>query len=88
MSMAAKGWLSRSRSSTGLIFQDDLIWSVMVQALGHPLVDISDVVPGFRYDLFLPRDTPADQILRKGLDLVHPLKNNAWAHELRQQLRL
>ena len=85
--MAARGWFSRPRSSTGLVFQDDLILTAMVKAVGHPVLDISDVVRDFKYELFLREGTTAADILQCGLDLVHPLKDNDWAHGLRTSLR-
>jgi hypothetical protein len=84
--MAERGWLSRSRASTGLVFQDDLIITAMVKALGDPVIEISDVVKDFKYELFLHNSSTASDILRSGYDLIHPLKDNDWAHALRKTL--
>lgn len=85
--MANRGWLSRPRSSTGLIFQDDLVLTAMVKALGHAVLDISDVVDNFKCELFLAENATAADVIERGLDLVHPLKDNDWAHSLREVLQ-
>jgi hypothetical protein len=88
LQMRERGWFSRSRERSGLVFQDDVVTSAMVHALGHPLLDFREVLPTWNNELCLrPTDT-ADDVRRRGLDLVHALKNEPWAHALREKLIL
>lgn len=82
------GWLSRSRQPMGLLFQDDLFLSTMVWALGHPLSDINEFIPEWKADLFIQRGTPVDTLRSRQLDLLHPLKDNAWAQSVRRDMKM
>ncbi len=86
MELHDRGWLRRDRRSTGFIFQDDVLTTTMVQALGHPIVDLGEVDDEWKADLGLFPGTPIDEL--RSLDLLHPLKDNAWAHEVRASLPL
>ncbi len=81
-----RGWLSRSRQAMGLLFHDDLFLSTMVWALGHPVLDIKEFIPEWKADLFIQRGTPVDTLRSRQLDLLHPLKDNAWAESVRNEI--
>jgi hypothetical protein len=82
------GWLARPRSATGFIFQDDVLLSMMVHALGHPILDIRKIIDGWNATCFLAPGTPIKSILASRFDFLHPLKNNSWAHQVRAALPL
>lgn len=82
----ARGWLSRSRQAMGLLFHDDLFLSTMVWALGHPVSDINEFIPEWKADLFIQCGTPVDRLRSRQLDLLHPLKDNAWAQSVRNEI--
>jgi hypothetical protein len=88
LEMKQRGWLSRPRERSGLVFQDDVVSATFVRALGHPLLDIREVLPTWSTELFLRPTATAAEVRRRGLDLVHALKNEPWAHALRQELIL
>jgi hypothetical protein len=88
LAMRDRGWLSRRRRPVGLIYQDDVLIASFLAALGHPLRDLQEVVPTWKAEMFLAATTTAEEIRRRGFDLIHALKNDAWAHALREQLPL
>jgi hypothetical protein len=81
-----RGWLSRSRQATGLVFGEDVFVNTLVRALGHPVFDINEFIPEWKADLFIQRDTPVDTLRSRQLDLLHPLKDNAWAQSVRIEM--
>lgn len=81
-----RGWLSRSRQALGLLFHDDVFLSTTVRALGHPVLDINEFMPEWKAELFIQRDTPVDTLRSRQLDLLHPLKDNAWAQSVRIEM--
>jgi hypothetical protein len=80
------GWLARPRTGTGLMLQDDVLLSMMVVAAGHPLIDFEERLPGFRAELFMGPSNTAEGVRRRGVDLLHPLKDTEWANRLRADL--
>jgi hypothetical protein len=86
LAMENAGWLSRPRRGTGLMLQDDVLLSMMVVAAGHPLFDFEERLPGFRAEMFLGSATTAEEVRRRGVDLLHPLKDAEWANRLRTEL--
>ncbi len=83
-----RGWLDRKPlANMGLIFGEDIMSNVLVKAVGHPLVDIADLVPDWSCDMALqPGQMDSEQIQSKAYYLVHPLKGDAWALKLRRDL--
>jgi hypothetical protein len=83
-----RGWLARPRRATGFIFQDDVLLSMMVHAVGHPIMDIRKIIDGWNATCFLTPGTPIQSILASRFDFLHPLKNSSWADEVRAAMPL
>jgi hypothetical protein len=83
-----RGWLARPRRPSGFIFQDDVLLSMMVQAVGHPILDIRTIIDGWNANCSLAPGIPIQSILASRFDFLHPLKNSSWADEVRAALPL
>jgi hypothetical protein len=83
----ASGYLARSQSCHGLVFNDDLILTASVYALGHPVIDLSQISPHWSSIMSLSEETPMDQVLECAPYVVHPLKNNPQAMRQRDELQ-
>ncbi len=86
--LARRGWFERDpHSQMGLVIGDDVINCLMVKALGHPFIDPSQVLPDWRYEIFVrPELGTWQEIAQQDHYLIHPLKADAWGRELRKNL--
>ena len=82
----SRGWLNRPRTSLGLAFGDDTILALATRAVGHPVIDARTLVPDWSCNLFITPETTAATVRAAGHYFIHPLKDVAWANELRQAL--
>jgi len=82
------GWLDRTPSaSTGLMFGDDVVVSLLVKGLGDPLVDFNEVMPEWRCEMsFDPRSFNISSSPMRDYHVLHPLKGDATSLELRRTL--
>jgi hypothetical protein len=86
--LARCGYLDRDDRSMGLVFGDDVVMSIMVKAMGHPIVSFEDLVPRWSCDMFVREGMTAAEIRAKSHAFVHPLKEKGWAQRLRAELQL
>lgn len=85
--MKRRGMFEQSHEEMGLIFGDDLIFGILVKSLGHPIVNIRDLLPQFRWNLWLRRGQPLESIQARDITLLHPLKDDPWSHQVRAKIR-
>jgi hypothetical protein len=83
----AAGHLRRDQATHGFVFNDDLLLTTAVLAIGHPIVDLATLSPSFGGTMGMSERTPLDEVLRRRPFVVHPLKNNPQAWQRRQELR-
>ena len=81
-----RGWLDRPRTSLGLAFGDDTILALATRAIGHPVIDARTLMPDWSCCLFITTETTSATVRAAGHYFIHPLKDVAWANELRQAL--
>lgn len=88
--LSAKGWLDRQPLlGLGLVFGEDVMSNILVKALNHPLTDIASLVADWSCDMaYNPRKGDWQEIQAQGYYLVHPLKGDAWAMQVRRQLEM
>ena len=83
-----RGWLDRPRTSLGLVFGDDTMLSIATRAVGHPVIDVRTLLPDWSCSLFIGPTTTAEAVRTAGHYFIHPMKDAAWANDLRQALPL
>ncbi len=81
-----KGYLSRSQSHHGFIFCDDVLLTAAVHALDHSVVNLGDHSIHWKDTLTYSQDSPLSVIQANDPYVVHPLKNNPKAWNLRKNL--
>lgn len=88
LAMKRKGWLDRTvLGRIGLIFGEDIMTTMMIKALGHPLIDAAKLLPDWSADLGLyPKKYSTAEIIARNHYLLHPLKNDPWSKQLRDEL--
>lgn len=79
--ISESGYLNICRSRTGLIFQDDVLTTMLVRAIGHPVLDCAEM--DLPFTMFLPSNSTEDAVRASGKVLLHPLKDTAWANRIR-----
>lgn len=86
--MAKRGWLQRQPlTGLGLVFGEDVMTTVMVKALNHPLVDLAELIPDWACDMAInPYKGEPEIIQANRYYLIHPLKGDAWGLRFRQEL--
>lgn len=86
--MNAQSWFDLQRSQIGAVFADDVVFTMAVQALGHGVVDISTLLSDWSCNLFISPTATAQTAREYWRDLIHPMKDTAWANALREELPL
>jgi hypothetical protein len=82
----AQGHLARSQERHGLLFNDDIILTTFVYALGHPVLDLSETSSHWGSSMFMSDQTPIEAVLKHAPYVVHPLKSHPSALLRRQEL--
>lgn len=82
----ARGYLRQPRRAWGLVFGEDILTNLLVRAVGHPVVDVRELVPDWRCELFLDESATAESLRMSANYFVHPLKDRAWAHAIRREV--
>ncbi|MBC7659902.1 MAG: hypothetical protein H7249_09360 [Chitinophagaceae bacterium] len=83
--LKARGWLDRRPlEGHGLVFGEDVMTSILVKALNHPLIDLDSIIVDWDCDLAINKyDSDWRTVQAKKLYLVHPLKGDEWSMEMR-----
>ena len=83
----AAGFLERDQTVHGFVFNDDLLLTTAVLAVGHPIVDLATLTPSFGGTMGMSERVPLDEVIRRRPFVVHPLKNKPEAWKRREELR-
>lgn len=86
LEMRRQGALTRSRRTLGLVFGEDVITNAAVWAVGHRVIDVGELVPDWDFEHFLTPGTTAADLVGRSPYYLHPLKDEAWANALRDEL--
>ena len=81
------GYLSRDQSKYGFVFNDDLLLTTAVYAIGHPVVDLITVSQHWKGSMSMSENTLIVAVNHLDPYVVHPLKNNPKAWVRRRELK-
>ncbi|MES2745846.1 MAG: glycosyltransferase family A protein [Bdellovibrionota bacterium] len=85
--LQAKGWLNRNPAfDMGLVLGEDVMTSILVKAVNHPLIPISSLLPEWKSELYLnAAQSDKQSLIDAQLFVAHPLKSDATSMALRMQ---
>lgn len=81
------GYLCRDQSKYGFVFNDDLLLTIAVYAIDHPVVDLTTLSPHWKGSMSMSESTPMEDVKSLRPYVVHPLKDNPQAWERRKELK-
>lgn len=85
--LSEAGYLSRDQSRYGFVFNDDLLLTMAVFTIKHPVVDLGALSPHWGRFQAMTEDAPISAIKPHRPFVIHPLKDNPKAWERRRELR-
>ena len=82
-----QGILARLQEPRGFVVADDVLLTMAVWALGHPVVNLTDRSPHWGYAMGMDENAPLEVVRNVQPYVIHPLKNRPRAWERRRLLR-
>jgi hypothetical protein len=86
--LQTSGYLERDQHPFGFVFNDDLLLTAAVLAVGHPTIDVATLSPGWRGTMSMTEDMPLEAVVAVNPFVIHPLKDRPAAWTRREDLRL
>ena len=88
LEIASRGYLDRDHERIGLVFGEDLLLSILITAIGHPMTAFTDIDPDFKCALFLDESSSSAEVRAQRLYYIHPVKDTPAGIQLRRDLPL